>query len=69
MKKVFELLLVCMVIILITMDDAHAYINPGKGSHVFQLLISGILTVVYVIKNKLKSLFKNENEDNVENKD
>ncbi|MGQ9730137.1 MAG: hypothetical protein ACUVX8_02600 [Candidatus Zipacnadales bacterium] len=39
---------------------AHAYIDPGTGSYLFQLAIAGLLSALFVIRlywRKLKGLF------------
>ena len=38
-----------------------AYLDPGSGSFLFQMLIAGLVTIAFVIKtywNALKSFFK-----------
>ena len=51
MKSLFFLIL-----ILILIKPAHAYIDPGTGSLILQLLVTGTLTLVFFIKLKWKQL-------------
>ena len=40
--------------------SAHAYLDPGTGSFVIQILIAGVATVIFSIKvfwRKIKELF------------
>lgn len=40
---------------------AHAYLDPGTGSYLFQILIAGLLGSLFFVKNiinKIKKLFK-----------
>ncbi|MFA6082402.1 MAG: hypothetical protein WC773_03255 [Patescibacteria group bacterium] len=44
---VFKILLGIAVAVLLPFDDAHAYIDPGTGSHAIQVLIAVIAGVSY----------------------
>ena len=49
-------------VILICAHDAYAYMDPGTGSYLFQLLMASILGALFAIKMYWKSLkvfFKN----------
>ena len=49
-------------ILLICAHDAYAYMDPGTGSYLFQLLMASILGALFAIKMYWKSLkvfFKN----------
>jgi hypothetical protein len=53
---------VTVCILLICGEDAHAYMDPGTGSYLFQLLMASILGALFAIKMYWKSLkvfFKN----------
>lgn len=50
-------LLVC--ILLLTTEDAHAYLDPGKGSHLFQVIVSGLLAIGYTVKKWFRKKNKN----------
>lgn len=49
-------------------QQANAYINPGSGSDLFQIIYSGILSVLMFFKTifiKIKGIFvKSHDEDN-----
>ena len=45
-------------------EEAQAYINPGSGSYILQVVVGAFLSVVYFIKkqiNNLKAIFKKKN--------
>ncbi len=42
--------------------DAHAYIDPGTGSYIFQILMAALLGSLYAVKvfwGNIKDLFRN----------
>ncbi len=41
---------VIVAVLLITVAPAHAYIDAGSGSYVLQMLIAGLLGLVFTIK-------------------
>ena len=62
----FRLLLIILLSLLF-IQDAHAYIDPGIGSYVFQILIVAVLGGAFAIKmfwakiiNFIKKLFVNK---------
>jgi len=63
-------LLVLACIYLISVQDAHAYLDPGTGSYIFQILIAvfagalfGIKIFWHQIKSFCGSLFSKKKED------
>jgi hypothetical protein len=45
---------------LIFPKQAHAYLDPGTGSYIFQILIAGLLASLFFIKSiirKIKEIF------------
>ncbi len=71
MKKVRNhifLLFICFF--LINNQEAQAYINPGSGSYIFQTVIGGILSIVYLIKKCflwIVNLFRRKSGNNDKN--
>ena len=54
---------------LITTQEAQAYLDPGSGSLLFQLLVGGVLSGLFAIKlyyKKIKSFFNKKNIDDHE---
>jgi hypothetical protein len=43
-------LLLCTCILLLSPSDAWAYIDPGTGSYLFQLVIAGGLASIYTLR-------------------
>lgn len=44
------LAVVSFMLLLLMAGNAHAYIDPGSGSYVFQLLIAGLLGALFAAK-------------------
>ena len=47
MKTVF---VAVAILIIAWSDDAHAYLDPGTGSYVLQIVIAGIVSALFTIK-------------------
>jgi len=59
MKLTSKILFLSLFLLLNT-KTAHAYLDPGSGSFLFQLIIGGLLSGAFVIKlyfKKIKSFF------------
>jgi hypothetical protein len=55
-----EILLISFVLLLIQSTDASAYLDPGTGSFIFQILLAALAAGFFVIKQywqKIKSFF------------
>lgn len=58
--RFLTILLVVMMLYLFFPPFAYAYLDPGTGSYIFQLLLAGIVGLLFVIKAywaKIKLLF------------
>ena len=47
-------------------DTAHAYLDPGTGSAVFQMLLAGVMAGVFVLKSqwqRIKVFFRKTSTD------
>lgn len=42
--------LTVVVLLLISSAPAHAYIDPGSGSYLFQIALAGILAIAFSVK-------------------
>ncbi len=59
MKKLISMLVVLNLMILVS--NLHAYLDPGTGSYVLQVLIAAIAGSAFAIKmswHKIKAFFK-----------
>lgn len=45
-----------LVIVLMASVDAHAYIDPGTGSYLFQLAIAGLLAGAYAVRRYWRAI-------------
>ncbi|MBA4391646.1 MAG: hypothetical protein C0399_12030 [Syntrophus sp. (in: bacteria)] len=56
-------LAVCMVIChLVSVTDVYAYLDPGTGSYVFQVLVAAVIGGLFAIKmfwQRIKAFFAN----------
>ena len=50
--------LICAGLLIIFTKTAHAYLDPGSGSYIFQVLIGGILGITVGIKNYWKKMWQ-----------
>jgi hypothetical protein len=60
-KHIQIILVLCLVFLCLT-HTTYAYLDPGTGSYVFQLMIAGLLGSMFFLKSifkKIKSKFKN----------
>lgn len=68
MNRFLRLLVLTLFVSLFFVNqEAHAYVNPGSGSYIFQTIVGGILSIIYAIKKIFCSLFsclkKTKDED------
>ncbi|OIO13047.1 hypothetical protein COV53_04410 [Candidatus Gottesmanbacteria bacterium CG11_big_fil_rev_8_21_14_0_20_37_11] len=55
MIKIF---LYCVLLFLLFPKPAQAYLDPGTGSYVFQLLVAGLLGSLFFLKSAVKKIKK-----------
>ena len=46
-----SLVLLVLACVLFSVDDAHAYLDPGTGSYVFQMVIAVLLSGAFTLKH------------------
>ena len=57
-KTRYQIVLSVLIFFLLLARSAQAYIDPGTGSYLFQLLIAGLLSGLFFIKTIFRSLKK-----------
>jgi hypothetical protein len=67
-KGLINLLIMAGLFLFVFTPDAHAYIDPGSGSFILQLIIASLVGITFAIKifwTNIKSLFskRQQNED------
>lgn len=65
--KIMKLLGISLLYILFSANTSYAYIDPGSGSMVLQVLIAsilGVLTAVKIYWSKLKNFFSRNSDTN-----
>jgi hypothetical protein len=76
----YTVLIVCSLALILCFGfplSAHAYLDPGTGSYIFQLLIAGLVGIGFVVKvywKRIRSFFaggapQDEETDAVKDKD
>lgn len=75
-KRLLTVFLVVMLLYLVSPPPAYAYLDPGTGSYIFQLLIAGLAGSLFLIKvywKKIAAFFTkkgpDENVDTVDEKE
>jgi len=61
-KKIIIVMIVFFCVHVILIQEADAYLDPGTGSYVFQVIIAASVAGLYIIKlfwNKIKAFFNN----------
>ncbi len=62
MNKFIKILALTLLISIVFAPNAHAYMDPGTGSFVFQVIIASAIGGLFVIKSswgKIVNYFKN----------
>lgn len=54
MKRAIYLLILTLIF---TAKPAYAYLDPGTGSYLFQIIVATLLAGSYFFKDKLKKVF------------
>jgi len=60
--RCLKLMAVLLLTLSVFCERSHAYLDPGTGSYIFQLLIAGFIGGLFTLKiywNKIKAFFKN----------
>lgn len=47
MKAVFVMI---VILFIVSSDEAYAYLDPGTGSYMLQIIIAGIVSVLFSLK-------------------
>ncbi len=68
--KHLTILFITITIVLANPDQAQAYLDPGSGSYIFQLILGLFLTSAFTVKiywKKLTSLFNKKDVSDDQN--
>ena len=49
-QKTIHIISFCVLVLLVYETSAHAYLDPGSGSYIFQLIIAGFLGIAFTVK-------------------
>lgn len=66
MRKVFQALALFGLVLLVVTSSAHAYVDPGSGSMLLQVLLGGVAGVIILIKwywQRFLALFRGEKKE------
>jgi len=67
---ILKLTLAFLLIFLIVPPQAHAYLDPGTGSYLIQIIIASVAGAGYLLKTnwgKVKDIFSKKNKKKAEN--
>ncbi len=74
--KITKILIYIVLLVLLFPQPAQAYLDPGTGSYLFQMLMAGVLGTLFFIKSIIRKvkeffskLFSERSVDEKENKD
>jgi len=59
-RKILSILILIVAVHMVLSKNAHAYLDPGTGSYIFQVLMAGLIGGLYAIKvywQKIKNFF------------
>ena len=56
MVRVFKIIAFLFVIQLVVARPVYAYLDPGTGSYIFQLLIASLLGIMFTVKTFWKTI-------------
>jgi hypothetical protein len=68
MRKAFQVLVSLWVALLVAIPPAYAYLDPGSGSMLLQLLLGGIAGLTVLAKmywNRLLTLFRIKKKEHI----
>lgn len=69
LPKFFIVLILTIAAATALSPDAYAYLDPGSGSYLFQLLLSGLLAGMFMFKSFWKNLFRKKKDSREKEKD
>ncbi len=70
MMKFSRIIIYTLFVLLLTFNNAYAYLDPNSGSLVLQILLGGLAGVAVVVKlyfQKIKAFFQFKKKDTGEN--
>lgn len=50
MSRFLDILFIFVVISVVAVKNVHAYIDPGSGSYILQIIAAGVLSSIFIIK-------------------
>ena len=70
LKKAFKLTFAFILILLIAPKNAHAYLDPGGGSYLIQIVVASVVGAGYLLKanwERVKGIFLKRDRKKTEN--
>jgi len=61
-QRLFNLIYFMLIVMVATARDAHAYLDPGTGSYILQLVLAALLGTAFAVKLfwlRIKTFFAN----------
>lgn len=57
-NRILDIALVLTILYLIAVKNTYAYIDPGSGSYLLQIIAAGLLSSIFIIKKFWRSINK-----------
>ena len=57
-NRILDIVIILLVLKFVAIRDASAYIDPGSGSYLLQILAAGVLSSIFIIKKFWGSINK-----------
>ena len=64
---IFQNIIIAILMVLCFTGNAFAYLDPGTGSYIFQMIAAAVLSSIFVIKlfwKRILGYFKKDNSEN-----
>lgn len=49
-SRILDIVFIVMILNLVAVKNTHAYIDPGSGSYLLQIIAAGFLSSIFIIK-------------------
>jgi len=50
LNRILDMVIILLILNLVAVKNAYAYIDPGSGSYLLQIVAAGLLSSIFIIK-------------------
>lgn len=58
MSQLFDIVFTLVILSMLATNNAHAYIDPGSGSYMLQIIAAGVLSGIFIMKKFWRNISK-----------